>query len=71
MSRQQDLRAELALLDMEADFRERKLAGEEPTMAEKLELRAAREQFRSQRAAGAVVSPDTVSVSAGVAEIGG
>ncbi len=67
MSRAEDLRAELALLEQEAAFAAAKEAGD-VTAEQKLELRAARRQFRDQRDGSASTAPDTVRASAAVKE---
>lgn len=67
MSRAEDLRAELALLQLEEDFAAAKQAGE-VTAEQKAELREARRRFREQRDGSASAAPDTVRASATVKE---
>jgi hypothetical protein len=67
VSRADELRAELALLELEDEFVAAKESGE-VTREQKAALREARREFREQRAGGAAVSPDAVSVTADVQE---
>lgn len=69
MSRAEELRAELALLEHEADFAAAKAAGE-VTPEQKLELREARRQFRELRAGSASAQPETVTATANVKKTG-
>ena len=69
MSRADELRAELELLELEDDFVRAKESGD-VTMEQKLELREARKEFRQRRAGGAQASPDAIEVSTGIAQIG-
>jgi hypothetical protein len=70
MSRADELRAELELLELEAEFVAAKESGE-VTREQKLALREARRAFREQREGAAVASPDVIEVKADVAELGG
>ncbi len=69
MSRADELRAELELLDAEERFAAAKESG--VTMEEKLELREKRKAFREQRAGSSSAAPESIQVSTSVTEIGG
>lgn len=72
MSRAEEVRAryeaELAVADLEDRLVAAKEAGE-PLAELKLELRAARQEYRLQREGAATVNPATVEVSAEVSEV--
>jgi hypothetical protein len=70
VSRADELRAELALLELEDEFVAAKASGE-VTREQKAALREARRAFREQRSGGAVASPDVIETKAVVAESGG
>lgn len=59
MSRAEDLRAELALLDLEDEFVAAKEDGT-VTPEMKLALRDARREFRERRAGSAAVAPEAI-----------
>lgn len=68
MSRADELRAELALLDLESEFRAAKETGT-VIREQKLALREARQAFREQREGVAIVQPDTVEATAAIPEV--
>jgi hypothetical protein len=68
VSRADELRAELELLDAEERFAQAKETG--VTMKEKLELRKLRKAFREQRAGSASTAPEPIQTSTSVTEIG-
>lgn len=69
MSRAEELRAELALLDQEADFVEAKQTGQD-TPELRAALREARKAFREQRAGSAVAAPEPIQVKSAVNKSG-
>jgi len=69
VSRADDLRAELALLELEGEYRAAKEAGADRDELKAFDLRAARRSFRDARAGAATASPDVVAVTTDVPEV--
>ena len=69
MSRADDLRAELELLEVEEKYRELKGSGAKRAKLKALELREARRKFREAREGAATVNPDTINATAEVPEV--
>lgn len=69
MSRADDLRAELALLEVEEQYRELKGSGAKRAKLKALELREARRKFREAREGATSVNPATIEAAAEVPEV--
>jgi hypothetical protein len=69
VSRADELRAELELIELEDRFVAAKESGD-VTREQRLELRAARQAFRERREGSAVASPETIRATATANESG-
>ena len=65
MSRADELRAELDLMELEAKFVQAKKSGK-ATPKQRAELREARRAFRERRAGSAAASPEAIETKTGV-----
>jgi hypothetical protein len=69
MSRADELRAELALLELEDEYVAAKESGADREALKALGLREARQAFREQREGATVASPDVIQVTTEVPEV--